>query len=148
MASLSKAAVPLDAPLILFADDNSDDRRLMQLALDRIGAPCQLQTVPDGQALMDALRGGSRPSLILLDLNMPILGGMEALQQIKADPRLRHLPVVIWSTSESPSEILQSYQLGSNSFFKKPEAFDKLVETVKLMVHYWLRAANLPPAMA
>jgi CheY-like chemotaxis protein len=141
----------IECPLILLADDSSDDCKLVQMALKRLGVACVLRTVPDGEALLQALKGrgkpledGERPTLILLDLNLPIKSGLEALQEIKADPHLSAIPVIIWSTSENPADILQSYQLGSNTFFTKPDSFDKVVEILREVTHYWLQAAKLP----
>jgi two-component system response regulator len=138
-------------PLILLADDSSDDCKIVQMALKRLDIPCVLKTVPDGEALLQTLKGlgeplqdGELPTLILLDLNLPIKNGLEALQEIKEDPRLNSIPVIIWSTSENPSDISQSYKLGSNTFFTKPDSFDQVVETLRELTHYWLTTAKLP----
>jgi len=144
--------MPFSLPLILLADDSSDDCKIVQMALKRLEIPCALKTVPDGQALLQTLKGlseplkaGERPTLILLDLNLPVKSGLEALQEIKADPLLSSIPVIIWSTSENPSDVQKSYQLGSNTFFTKPDSFDKVVESLRELTHYWLSTAKLPP---
>lgn len=144
--------MPFNLPLILLADDSSDDCKIVQMALKRLNINCQLKTVPDGEALLQTLKGvgkpleiGERPTLILLDLNLPIKSGLEALQEIKADPLLSSIPVIIWSTSENPGDIQKSYQLGSNTFFSKPDSFDQVVESLRELTHYWLSTAKLPP---
>jgi CheY-like chemotaxis protein len=147
--------MPFDMPLILLADDSSDDCKIVQMALKRLDIPCQLKTVPDGLALLQTLKGlgeplkdGELPTLILLDLNLPFKNGLEALQEIKGDPKLNSIPVIIWSTSENPSDVEKSYKLGSNTFFSKPDSFDKVVETLRELTHYWLHTAKLPSAAA
>ena len=143
--------MPFDVPLILLADDSSDDCKIVQMALKRLEIPCILKTVPDGQALLQTLKGlreplesGERPTIILLDLNLPIKSGLEALQEIKADPLLSSIPVIIWSTSENPADVHLSYKLGTNTFFSKPDSFDKVVESLRELTHYWLHTAKLP----
>lgn len=143
--------MPYNLPLILLADDSSDDCKIVQMALKRLEIPCELKTVPDGEALLQTLKGlaepltgGEMPSFILLDLNLPVKNGLEALQEIKADPALSSIPVIVWSTSENPSDIQKSYRLGSNTFFSKPDSFDKVVESLRELTHYWLRTAKLP----
>jgi two-component system response regulator len=147
--------MPYDVPLILLADDSSDDCKIVQMALKRLEIPCRLKTVPDGQALLQTLKGlgkpledGELPTLILLDLNLPFKNGLEALQEIKADQRLGSIPVIIWSTSENPTDVEQCYKLGSNTFFTKPDSFDKVVETLRELTHYWLSTAKLPIPVA
>ena len=147
--------MPFDVPLILLADDSSDDCKIVQMALARLEIPCRLKTVPDGDALLQTLKGlgkpleaGERPTLILLDLNLPVKSGLEALQEIKSDPQLSSIPVIIWSTSENPLDISQSYKLGSNTFFSKPDSFDKVVESLRELTHYWLNTAKLPAPSA
>jgi len=107
----------------------------------------------DGVELMDyLLRRGEytdastapRPGLILLDLNMPKKDGREALSEIKADKRLRHIPVVILTTSQAEEDILRTYDLGVNSFISKPVTFDALVDIVKTIGHYWIEIVSLP----
>ena len=110
--------------------------------------------VTDGEDLMDYLhrRGkyappveAPRPGLILLDLNMPKKDGREALQEIKADPALRHIPIVVLTTSRAEEDILRTYDLGVNSFITKPVTFAGLVDLVKTLTHYWFELVTLPP---
>ncbi len=95
---------------------------------------------PDGRGRL----GRPCPSLILLDLNMPCKDGREALREIKADPRLRCIPVVVLTTSNAEEDILRSYDLGASGFIIKPMTFDGLVETVKAMGRYWFQIVELP----
>jgi CheY-like chemotaxis protein len=140
--------------VILMADDDADDRELTRDALVESRLINDLHFVEDGAQLLDYLhrRGaysapGSapRPGVILLDLNMPRKDGREALREIKADPELRNIPVVVLSTSKADEDIAQSYNLGANSFITKPVTFDGLVEVVRGLGKYWFDIVELPP---
>ena len=85
-----------------------------------------------------------RPGLILLDLNMPRLDGREALAEIKKDPDLRRIPIVILTTSKAEEDVLRSYDLGANSFISKPVTFGALVELMKILSLYWFEIVELP----
>ena len=91
------------------------------------------------------LQGEPLPGLILLDLNMPRKDGREALKEIKADPTLRRIPVVVLTTSKAEEDILRSYDLGVNSYVTKPVTFKSLVELVKELGRYWFEVVELPP---
>ena len=143
-----------EGPTILMADDDPDDRLLARRALEKHGLAEALRTVADGEELMDYLhRRGAyadpalspRPSLVLLDLNMPRKDGREALAEMKADPALRQIPVVVLTTSRAEEEIFRSYALGATSFVTKPVTFDGLVEVMGALGIYWLRTVALPP---
>jgi CheY-like chemotaxis protein len=134
----------LELPWILLADDSVNDCKIIQMAMNRLDHPCGLKTVPDGEALMHALRSGDRPSFILLDLNLPLKSGFEALQEIKADPLLRAIPVVIWSTSENPADILRCYHWGASSFLTKLDSFEGIMQAMQALTLYWLRTTKLP----
>ncbi len=138
---------------ILIADDDEDDRFLAEEALQESRLANALQFVEDGEELMEYLqrRGryeGStapRPGLILLDLNMPRKDGREALREIKSDPELRSIPVVVLTTSKAEEDILRTYDLGVNSFITKPVTFDGLVDIMRLLGRYWFEIVELPP---
>ena len=141
--------------VILMADDDADDRELTRDALAESRLANELHFVEDGAALLDYLhrRGaysqpGSapRPGVILLDLNMPRKDGREALREIKADPELRNIPVVVLTTSKAEQDIAQSYDLGANSFISKPVTFAGLVEAMRGLGKYWFDIVELPPA--
>ena len=140
---------------ILMADDDQDDCLLVKEAFEENRLHGDLRFVEDGEALMDYLyrRGkygehhlSPRPGLILLDLNMPRKDGREALREIRSDPELRAIPVIVLTTSKEDKEIYRSYDLGANSFITKPVTFEALVEIVKLLGQYWLEIVKLPPA--
>jgi len=139
---------------ILMADDDPDDRLLVRDAFDEIRLANPLVFVEDGIELMDYLHhrgeyahlaGTPLPGLILLDLNMPKKDGREALKEIKSDPALRTIPIVVLTTSNAEEDILRTYDLGTNSFIVKPVTFDKLVEIIRKVTQYWLEIVRLPP---
>lgn len=139
---------------ILMAEDDLDDRLLTEEALVESHLVNPIQFVGNGEELLDYLnrrgvyRNGRRfprPGIILLDLNMPKKDGREALQEIKADPKLRQIPVVVLTTSTAEEDILRTYDLGANSFISKPVTFEGLVEVMKALGHYWLETVELPP---
>jgi CheY-like chemotaxis protein len=146
--------IPTAQPIvILMADDDADDRLLTQDAMTDARVINDLHFVTNGEELMDYLyrRGryadmatSPRPGLILLDLNMPKKDGREALQEIKADPNLRRIPVVILTTSKAEEDIYRSYDLGANSFITKPVTFESLIELMRVMGRYWIELVELP----
>jgi len=137
---------------ILLADDDADDRLLVQEAFEENHLLNVMDTVEDGEDLMDYLyrRGkyneATRPSMILLDLNMPRKSGLEALREIRADADLKSIPVVVLTTSKAEEDIIRSYELGVNSFIVKPVTFESLVELVKTLGRYWFQIVELPAA--
>ena len=140
---------------ILMADDDPDDRLLVQDAFDEIRLDNPLVFVEDGIELMDYLHrrgayahlaGTPLPGLVLLDLNMPKKDGREALKEIKQDPVLRTVPIVILTTSNAEEDILRTYDLGTNSFIVKPVTFDKLVDVIRKVTQYWFEIVRLPPS--
>jgi CheY-like chemotaxis protein len=139
---------------ILMADDDEDDRINTAEAFREHHLVNAFLTVNDGEELMDYLhrrgryRNAPRPGLILLDLNMPRKDGREALREIKGDPALRSIPVVILTTSREEEDILKTYDLGANSFIAKPVGFDSLVQLVSAMTRYWFELVELPPQVA
>ena len=139
--------------VILMADDDADDRMLTRDALDESRVLNELRFVEDGEELMDYLhrRGkyadaesSPKPGLILLDLNMPKKDGREALKEIKSDPNLRRIPVVIMTTSKAEEDIFRSYDFGASSFITKPVTFDRLVDLMKAIGEYWVEFVELP----
>jgi CheY-like chemotaxis protein len=140
---------------ILMADDDADDRFLTQEALAESFLIHDLRFVEDGEELLAYLRHqGSysspalapRPELILLDLNMPRKDGREALAEIKTDPKLKQIPIVIFTTSRDQKDIHHSYNLGANSFITKPASFDDLVHVLRSLEQYWFDLVELPSA--
>lgn len=142
-----------DRLVVLMADDDSEDRMLVEEAWKECRLANPLLFVHDGEELMDYLlhRGkyedvslAPRPGLILLDLNMPRKSGREALAEIKQNPELRIIPVVILTTSRAEEDILRTYDLGANSFVAKPVRFDGLVAAVRAIGTYWFELVELP----
>ena len=140
---------------ILVADDDPDDRDLTREAFAATRAAGDLRFVEDGQELLDylyrrgayAAKGAApRPDLLLLDLNMPRLDGRAALRQIKADPDLRRMPVVILTTSRAPEDIGAAYDIAASSYITKPTSYRRLLQVMETLLRYWLEVVELPPA--
>ncbi len=138
---------------ILMADDDPDDCLLTKEALQYDRLVNDIRFVRDGEELMDYLcrRGkyvdpasSPHPGLILLDLNMPRKDGREALKEIKSDPRLRHIPIVVLTTSKAEEDIIRTYDLGANSYITKPVKFEGLVEAMRTLKRYWFEIVELP----
>jgi CheY-like chemotaxis protein len=138
---------------ILLAEDDPDDQLLVKRAFASADLTTDLRFVNDGEELLDYLyhRAGHReetsprPGLILLDLNMPKKDGREALREIKADPALKHIPVIVLTTSNREEDIFHSYAMGASSYIVKPVVFSDLVEVIKTLETYWFRVVELPP---
>jgi CheY-like chemotaxis protein len=138
---------------ILLVDDDEEDLLMTKEALQESRLGNDLRTAHDGEELMDyLLRRGQylepssapKPGLILLDLNMPKKDGREALAEIKADPQLRNIPVIVLTTSKAEEDIFRTYDLGVSSFITKPVTFAGLVEAMKVLTQYWLEIVELP----
>jgi len=139
--------------VILLADDDEEDRMLACDALTESRLSNDITCVTDGEDLMDYLhRRGKyappfealRPGLILLDLNMPKKDGREALREIKSDPELRQISVVVLTTSKAEEDIYSSYDSGASSFISKPVTFEGLVDVMKGLGKYWFEIVDLP----
>ena len=138
--------------VILIADDDDEDRMFVREAF--AGKPVEVKSVVDGMELLDYLlcRGKykhdgdrhPRPDLILLDLNMPKMGGKEALAEIQSDSCLRTVPVIILTTSQEECEVHRCYELGAKTYIVKPLSFDRLVEIMESLHLYWSDVARLP----
>jgi len=138
---------------IHMCDDDPDDRLLFKDAIDEANMLNRISFTRDGQDLMDYLRREGEyqdmaehtlPDIILLDLNMPRKDGREALKEIKGDARLKHIPIVILTTSKQEEDVIKSYNLGANSYISKPVTFEKLVELVRKLSDYWFKIVKLP----
>lgn len=141
---------------ILMADDDPDDCQLTKEAFEESRIVNDLRFVPDGVELLDYLqrRGkyanpedSPRPGLILLDLNMPKKDGREALREIKSDPALKNIRVVVLTTSIAGEDISSSYNLTAASYITKPVTFEGLVDVIKTLGKYWLEIVELPGEM-
>ena len=139
--------------VLLLADDDDEDLMLTCDALAESRLPNEVFCVTDGEDLMDYLRQrgkytppaiAPRPGLILLDLNMPKMDGREALREIKSDPDLRGIPVVILTTSKADEDIFRSYDTGASSYISKPVTFEGMVALMKGLGQYWFEIVDLP----
>jgi two-component system response regulator len=137
---------------VLYAEDDPDDRQLAQMAHDECGAANPLVFVADGEEALEYLRGTGRhadragalqPGIVLLDLNMPGMGGRETLRIIRADPVLRRIPVVILTTSTAQDEIGTSYDAGANSYIVKPRGFSSLVQIFGSLSSFWFDVSSI-----
>ena len=138
---------------VLLAEDDADDRQTVREAFVEARLLNDMRYVVDGQDLMDYLlhegkytapAAAPRPGIILLDFNMPKMDGREALREIKANPDLRRIPVVVLTTSKAEEDVFRSYDLGANSFITKPVTFSSMVETIKVLGEYWFEIVELP----
>jgi CheY-like chemotaxis protein len=138
---------------ILLAEDDPDDALMAREALEENRLANRLDIVEDGEILMDYLycrnayadrNPAELPGLILLDLNMPRKDGREALKEIKADPSLRQIPIIVLTTSKAEEDIFRTYDLGVNSFITKPVSFEGLVDIMKTLATYWFEIVELP----
>ncbi|WP_338877167.1 response regulator [Spirosoma sp. SC4-14] len=137
---------------VLIADDDADDRMFLEQAMRQNGYTQAINFVEDGEQLMEYLRQQGRyneqnapwPNLLILDLNMPRKNGFQALSEIKDDPELRRLPVVVMTTSSTDEDVIKTYNLGVNSFVTKPFNFNRLVEMIGALKTYWMDTVKLP----
>ncbi|MGA2156384.1 MAG: response regulator [Bryobacteraceae bacterium] len=136
---------------LLLVEDNPGDVRLTIEALKEGRVINNLIVVKDGQAAIAVLRRQGRyakaacPDLILLDLNLPRKGGLEVLAEIKEDPGLKHIPVVVLTTSQAPQDVLRAYQLHANCYIVKPVDLDQFMSVVQAIKGFWLGVVLLPP---
>jgi CheY-like chemotaxis protein len=140
---------------ILLVEDNPSDIGLTRRALAKSHIANELVVAEDGQEALDYLFGGGKyagrdvndiPALVLLDLKLPRVDGLEVLHQIRADQRTHRMPVVIMTTSKEEQDVAQSYDLGANSYIRKPVDFKQFVESVEHLGLYWLVMNEPPPA--
>ena len=135
---------------ILLVEDNRGDIRLIQEALKKTAAQCDVAIARDGMEAMAYLRqdgefaGAVRPDLILLDLNLPKKDGREVLAEIKADPSLKHIPIIVLTTSRNEEDIFKSYDLHVNCYISKSRNLSELFKIVRGIEEFWLETATLP----
>ena len=136
---------------VVLAEDDPDDRFLTIRALEKNRFVSRIQTVEDGEELLDYLLGrnvyegrNGLPGVILLDLNMPRKDGREVLREIKSDPMLRRIPVVVLTTSSAEDDINQAYDLGVNAFITKPATARELEAALAVLGEFWFSVVTLP----
>jgi two-component system response regulator len=144
----------LTSKILILVEDNPDDELLAVRALRRSGIANPIVILRDGAEAVDYLLGGGAwpgaadlPSVILLDLKLPKLSGLEVLERLRGDPRTRLIPVVILTSSAEEHDILSSYRLGASSYVRKPVEFEALVAAARQLSLYWLGLNEPPPTL-
>lgn len=144
---MTTAPEPMD---ILLVEDDENDVRITQRALLRSGLAVRLQVVRDGQEALDYLRGRPpfndrpRPGLVLLDISLPKVNGMDVLRTVKADPELRPIPILMLTTAAHMSDVATAYAHGANSYLCKPIQYARFVEVMSTLGEYWGSVARVP----
>jgi len=145
--------MPSNGTTILHVEDDPNDVLLVERALCKAGVTARIHVVTDGEQAVNYLAAQSAfiererfpiPSLVLLDLKLPRKSGLEVLEWIRANPGLKRLPVVMLTSSKQPIDINRAYDLGVNAYLAKPVSFDTLVEMLKTLDAFWLRANERP----
>ncbi len=143
-----------ERPIVLVVEDDPDDRDFIAWAFTECESPVELRWAEDGEQALVALSAcratieeprPNRPALILLDLEMPGLGGRETLAAIRRDLSLRTIPVIVFTGSGDGLDITRCYELGANSYFTKPNSMEGYRNIIRILETYWLRKAELPP---
>lgn len=130
---------------ILMIEDSDEDYRVLLWAMKRLALHHPVERCGDGEAALGRLRApGPRPALVLLDLNLTAADGCEVLAAIKADPALRTIPVVVWTTSAHPDDVDRCYRAGANSYVLKPLDMDTFLHEVQALTRYWFDVVMLP----
>ncbi len=132
------------AQKLLIVDNNPDDIEITKIALAEIGYKDEVECARSGDAALQRLRGGDLPSLIFLDLKIPGISGIETLRQIRADERLRHVPVIIVSGSANPRDQKEVLKAGADGFLFKTFDFDALVREINSMLQRFLKGRQMP----
>jgi two-component system response regulator len=138
--------------LLVLVEDNDDDRELAVLAFDQAKVPGKLVPLADGEQALEfllpetgAARGRDEVKVVLLDLKLPKIDGLEVLRRLRADSRTRHVPVVVLTSSIEQADLIESYLLGANSYLRKPVNFADFVELAALIGSYWVKSNQMPP---
>ena len=141
--------------IVLLVEDDPGDQELTRRALDLVASTIRLVVVSDGDEALEYLRGCADrsvadprrlPDLVLLDLNMPRVGGLRVLERMRESSALRRVPVVVLTTSDNEDDVEKCYELGVNSFLTKPRGFDEFANVVRVLCQYWFGVVTLPPA--
>lgn len=145
----------MNSRLILYAEDDPEDRLIFYDALEEIRVKIKVKILNDGTELLNYLQHkgafedrpeNTDPELIILDLNMPKLGGYETLKKIRQDKKFGLIPVVIFSTSRSRTDVNKCYKSGANTFICKPDTFSELINKLNSLIEYWFETGELPKA--
>lgn len=145
------ARPPGQPAVVLLVEDNDDDVELTRIGFEQAGAAVRIHAVPNGEECMLFLRrqgeyaAAPTPDIVLLDMNMSRMDGREVLEAVNADAGLRHLPIIVMTSSNAPRDVLECYQLRCSSYIVKPLEFDSFVRIVQSIAEYWLACVCLPP---
>jgi CheY-like chemotaxis protein len=137
----------VEKPNILLVEDDAADQKLIKSMVRNQEIVCQLEVTGSAEEALDFLKSednNRQPELVILDLNMPGMGGREFLKHIKSDEGIKHIPVVILSCSNSDVDVLQSYKLQAAGFATKPEGLGELREIINGIIQYWFGVCRLP----
>ena len=146
----------MNPKIILLVEDNQDDEELALLALKKGNVANEVVVARDGAEALDYMFGTGQyagrdvsilPLLVLLDLKLPKIDGLEVLRRLRAEPRTRRLPIVILTSSKEEEDLIQGYDRGVNSYVRKPVDFNHFVETVRQLQMYWLVLNEPPPSL-
>ncbi len=148
-----RSRLPLGRPaIVLLVEDNENDIELTKIGFEQSGFAVDLQVVRDGEACLAFLRrqdpyaNAAVPDLVLLDLHMPKMGGMEVLATMSSEDALRHIPVVVLSTSSNEGEVTEAYRRNCRGYLIKPVGFTEFVRAVRALGEYWFNLVVLPKA--
>ena len=137
----------LDGSRVLLVEDNADDEALTVRALRKLDPTCIVDVARDGQQAVDylAAEGVPRPDLILLDLKLPKLNGIEVLRFARSTATMKTVPTVMLTSSDEPSDLMGSYEAGASGFVRKPVGYEEYVEVVRALGRFWLQVNLRPP---
>jgi two-component system response regulator len=147
----------MNKKLILLVEDNPDDEELTLRAIKQCNCYHELVVTRDGEEVLDYLFGTGKyagrslthlPNLILLDLKLPKIGGLEVLERLRADPRTSRIPVVVLTSSNEAIDIQSSYTLGANSYIRKPVEFKHFSAAMQQVTQYWMQLNETPPLLS
>lgn len=131
-------------PIVLVVEDNADDEAMTLRGLRRSPRPLQIKVARDGEEALALLAEGLTPDLVLMDLKMPRKNGIEVLAAIREDDRTKHVPVVIFSSSDQTLDIVRCYERGANTYIRKPVEFVPFIDCLELLTKYWFESSALP----
>ena len=143
-----------EIPRILLVEDNQDDEDLARLAIEYSGVTCEIQVARDGAEALDVLIGSTRgqdknldvpPRLVLLDLKMPKVSGLEVLKRMRSNPRTKYVPVVVLTSSSERRDLADAYASGANSYIRKPVDLEDFNRIMRGICSYWLQLNEYPP---
>jgi len=133
---------------IMLVEDNHSDQVMVERALEDGKIACDLTILPNGQKALESLRdmllSDSLPDLVLMDINMPVMDGKQTLQEIRSDLELKHLPVVMLTTSNREKDVIESYRLGVNAYLTKPVLDSEFIKTIQQLENFWFELVVLP----